>query len=154
MMIVHVTGSYITGPYFFDGTISGLTCIKCGIMLYQSQATVRLCNSCHFSNIVLQRVSPWLCVNSSLKSLTGQCIGWGCATSPSPLPWWSCSPNLSTPDNGLCTNSALWVIFTDTCICWTPWIPRKRSQRMWWHIKLSEDHKGFPQGSARSTQWG
>ena len=38
------------------------------------------------------------------ESLTGQCSGWGCATSPSPLPWWPCCPNLSTPDNSLCTN--------------------------------------------------
>jgi len=41
------------------------------------------------------------------ESLKGQCIGWGCATSPSPLPKWPCSPNLSTPDDSLCTNSAL-----------------------------------------------
>jgi len=36
------------------------------------------------------------------ESLTGMCIGWGCATSPLPLPWWPCNPNLSTPDNSLC----------------------------------------------------
>jgi len=34
-----VTTSYITGPYFFDVTVSGVTCIKCGIVLYQSQVT-------------------------------------------------------------------------------------------------------------------
>jgi len=56
--IVGVTARYIIGPYFFDGTISGVTCIKCGIMLYQSQATVGLCNRCHFSKIVLQHISP------------------------------------------------------------------------------------------------
>jgi hypothetical protein len=31
------TASCITGSYFFDGTFSG---VKCGITLYQSQATV------------------------------------------------------------------------------------------------------------------
>jgi len=98
-------------------------------------------------------ISPWLC-DFLNESLTGQCIGWGCATTPSPLPWWPCSPNLSTPDNSLCTNSVLRVIITDTCISWTLWIPWKRSQRMWWHVKLCEDHKGFPQGSAGSIQCG
>ena len=62
-----VTACYIIGPYFFHGTVSGVTCIKCGIMLYQSQATMGLCNRCHFSKIVLQRISPWLCVNSSVN---------------------------------------------------------------------------------------
>jgi len=61
-----VTASYIIGWYFFDGTVSGVTCIKCGIMLYQIQATVGLCNRCHFSKIVLQCISPCLCVNSSM----------------------------------------------------------------------------------------
>ena len=58
MMIVHVTASYIIGPYFFDGTLSGVACIKCGIMLNQSQATMGLCNRCHFSKIVLQHIHP------------------------------------------------------------------------------------------------
>ena len=44
-----VTAGYIIGPYFCDGTVSGVTCTKCGIMLHQSQATVGLCNRCHFS---------------------------------------------------------------------------------------------------------
>jgi len=48
-----VTASCIIGPYLFDGTISGVTCIKCGTMLYQSQATIELCNRCHISKIVL-----------------------------------------------------------------------------------------------------
>ena len=42
-------------------------CIKCGIMLYQSQATVGLCDRCPFSKIVLRHISPWLCVNSSMN---------------------------------------------------------------------------------------
>jgi len=62
-----VTASCIIGPYFFDGTVSGVTCIECGIVLYWSQATVGLCNRCHFSKMVLQRISPWLCVNSSMN---------------------------------------------------------------------------------------
>jgi len=88
------------------------------------------------------------------ESLTGQCIGWGCATSPLPLPRLPCSPNLSTPDNSVCTNSVLWAIVTDTCIPSTPWIPWKRSQRMWWCVKICEDHEGFPQGSAGSMRCG
>jgi hypothetical protein len=62
-----VTASYIIGPYFFDVTVSGVTYIKCGIMLHQSQATMGLCNRCHFSKTVLQCISPWLCVNSSIN---------------------------------------------------------------------------------------
>jgi len=61
------SADYIIGPYFFDGTVSGVTCIKCGIMLYQSPATVGLCNRCRISRIVLQCVSPWLCVNFSVN---------------------------------------------------------------------------------------
>ena len=53
-----VTASYIIDPYFFDGTVSGVTCIKCEIMLYQSQVTMGLCNGCHFSKIVLSAVHP------------------------------------------------------------------------------------------------
>ena len=136
-----ITATYIIGPYFYDGTGSGVTCIKCGIMLYQSQTTMGLCNRCHFSKIVFQRISPWLCEFLN-ESLTGQCNGWGCATSPSPLLWWPWHPSLSTPDNSLCTNAALWVIITDTCISSTPWIQCRRSQRMWWCIKLCEVHEG------------
>jgi len=62
-----VTASYVIDPYFSDGTVSGVICIKCGIMIYQSQATVGLCNRCHFSKIVLQHISPWWCVNSSMN---------------------------------------------------------------------------------------
>ena len=62
-----VTASCIIGPYFFDGTVSGVTCSKRGITLYQSQATVAVCNRCHFSYIVLQCISPWLCVNSAMN---------------------------------------------------------------------------------------
>jgi len=40
------------------------------------------------------------------EPLAGHCSGWGCASSPSPLPWWPCSPKLSTPDS-LCTNFVL-----------------------------------------------
>ena len=60
-----VTATYIIGSYFFDGIVSDVTCIKCGIMLYQSQATIGLCNRCHFSKIVLQCIA--LCINSSLN---------------------------------------------------------------------------------------
>ena len=60
-----VTASCIIDPYFFDGTVSRVTCVKCGITLYQSQATMGLFNRCHFSKI--QHISPWLCVNSSMN---------------------------------------------------------------------------------------
>jgi len=53
MMVQVLTASYIIGPYFFDVTVSGVTCIKCGIMLHQSQATMGLSNRCHFSKTVL-----------------------------------------------------------------------------------------------------
>jgi len=59
--------SYIIGPYFFDGTVSGVTCIQCGNMLYQTQAIMGLYNRCLFSKIVLQHISPGLCVNSSVN---------------------------------------------------------------------------------------
>ena len=62
-----VMASYIIGSYFFDGTFTGVTCIKCGIMIYQSQAAVGLCNRCYFSKIVLQHISPWLYANSSIN---------------------------------------------------------------------------------------
>jgi len=58
------TVSCIIGPYLFDGTVSGVICVKFGITLYQSQATVGLFNRCHFSKILPQHISPWLCVNS------------------------------------------------------------------------------------------
>jgi len=54
-----VTSSYIIGPYFFDGTVSGVECMKCGIMSYQSPATMGLCKKCHFSKTVLQCISSW-----------------------------------------------------------------------------------------------
>jgi len=49
-----VTASCFIGSYFFDGTVSGVTCVKCGITLYQSQATMGLFNRCHFSKVLLQ----------------------------------------------------------------------------------------------------
>ena len=52
-----VTASYIVGTYFCDGTVSGVTCSKRGIALYQSQATVGLCNRRHFSYLVPQCIS-------------------------------------------------------------------------------------------------
>ena len=104
MITTEVRAEMISGTWsstfdhiFFDGTVRSFTCVKCGIMLYQSRATMGLCNRCHFSKVVLQHISRWLCVNSSKN----QCIGWGCATSPLPLPWWPCSPNLSIPDISL-----------------------------------------------------
>jgi len=57
-----VTASFIIGPYFFDGTVRGVKCMKCGIMSYQSPATMGLCKKCHFRKIVLQCVSSWLWV--------------------------------------------------------------------------------------------
>ena len=52
------TASCIIGSYFFDGTVSGVICVKCGITLYQSQATMGLFNRCHFSKIVPKCISP------------------------------------------------------------------------------------------------
>jgi len=67
-----VTASCIIGPYFFDGTVCGVICVKCGITLYQSQATVGLFNRCHFSKIVPSAFHPdsvwipeWI-INSSV----------------------------------------------------------------------------------------
>jgi hypothetical protein len=37
-----VTASCIIGPYFFDGTVSVVTCVQRGIVLYRRQATVGL----------------------------------------------------------------------------------------------------------------
>ena len=61
-----VTAICIIGPYFFDGTVSGVTCVKCAIMLYQSQATMGLFNM-SFQQDSVQCVSPWLSVNSSMN---------------------------------------------------------------------------------------
>ena len=119
-----VTASYMIGPYFFDGTVSGVTCIKCGIMLYQSQTTMGLCNRCHWSKSAPAHFSLTVCEFLN-DSLTGQCIGWCCATSPLPLPWWPCSPNLSTPDNSLCM-AVINIPFTKTGSCNKLYIHRKR----------------------------
>ena len=105
-MILRVSASYVICPYFFDGTVSGVTCIKCGIVIPEPsnngimyQVSFQQDSApAHFTLTVCEFLS---------ESLIGQYIGWGWATSPLPLPWWPCHPNLSTPDNSLCTNSVV-----------------------------------------------
>ena len=145
-----VTASYINGPYFFDGVVSGVTFIKCGIMIYQSQATMGLCNRCHFSKIVLQRISPGLCVKSwmnhyQVSVLVGvvqhlhHCHG-GHLVPPWAHLITACAPNVRCESSLLLPASLEHREFHG-------W-----GQRMWWCIKLCEVHEGFPQGSAGSIQ--
>ena len=146
-----VTASYIIGPYFFDGVVSGVTFIKCGIMIYQSQATMGLCNRCHFSKIVLQCISPGLCVKSSMNHYQVSVLV-GVVQHPLHhchgghlVPTWAhlitaCAPTLR------CESSLLIPASLEHCE-FHGW-----GQRMWWCIKLCEVHEGFPQGSAGSIQ--
>ena len=59
------------------------------------------------------------------KSLTGQCIVWGCATSPLPLPWWPRNPNMTTQDDSLCMG-VINIPFAKIGSCSKPHIHLKR----------------------------
>ena len=116
MMVQVLNASYIIGPYLFDVTLSGVTCIKCGIMLYQSQATLGLCNRCHFSKTGPNAFLPdcvWI-----PQWIIDRSVYWlGCATSPSPPPWWPCNPNMSIHDDSLCKGDVINIPFAKIGSC-------------------------------------
>jgi len=156
MIWAGMTSDYLIGPYFFDGPMNA----ACYSALLETWFISQLRDRGLLHDVCLQHdgapANFALSVRDVLNEhFPGRWIGRGSPTSPAPLTWPPCSPDLTTPDNSFWgiikgrvaarrynNNEDLRRAVEDAFRTITPKMLGHMSQRTWRCIRLCVQHEG------------